>query len=95
MKINFDHNDKTIEGNSVDSLLTILKASGVAIKSSCGGCPGGSAELDALRSDRVYRATRRPGGAATRAGADRGGSESAAHRSARPSARPAESGGGS
>ena len=38
MKISFTHNDEVIDGNSTDSLLTILKAAGKSIKSTCGGC---------------------------------------------------------
>lgn len=38
MKITLSHNDQVIEANSNDSVLTQLKAAGLSIKSTCGGC---------------------------------------------------------
>lgn len=38
MKITLQHNQQVIEANDTDSLLTQLKANGLNIKSTCGGC---------------------------------------------------------
>jgi ferredoxin len=38
MKITIEHNGQTIEANDHDSLFSQLKAAGLAIKSTCGGC---------------------------------------------------------